>query len=151
LGFAPAKNMKTRMTKSITTLVGADTSIAGNLLFGRGCHVAGLVQGDVMGKDDGKAELTMAQSGRIEGNARALRMLIEGTVVGDLFCAGTVSLGASARVEGSIEYEKIEIEKGAVVTGLLRRKGADAVAQAAVEPDDSAELAGAAQAQALPG
>lgn len=143
--------MKTRMTKSITTLVGSDTRIVGSLLFGQGCHVAGIVQGDVMGEDDEKAELTMAQSGKIEGNAHAVRMLIEGTVVGDLFCAGTVSLGASARIEGSIEYEKIEIEKGAVVTGLLKRRGADAAAQVALEPDDSAELMGAAQAQALPG
>ncbi len=143
--------MKTRMTKSITTLVGADTKVVGNLLFGQGCHVAGVVQGDVMGKDEKKAELTMAQSGRIEGNAHAARMLIEGTVVGDLSCAGTVSLGTSARVEGSIEYEEIEIEKGAVVTGLLKRRGADAAAPAALEPDDSAEFAGGAQAQALPG
>ena len=143
--------MKTRMTKSITTLVGADTKVVGNLLFGQGCHVAGVVQGDVMGKDEKKAELTMAQSGRIEGNAHAARMLIEGTVVGDLSCAGTVSLGTSARVEGSIEYKEIEIEKGAVVTGLLKRRGADAAAPVALEPDDSAELVGAPQAQALPG
>ena len=125
--------MKTRMTKSVTTLVGPDARVMGNLHFGQGCHVAGLVRGDVMGADDKKAELTMAESGKIEGHAHAAGMLIEGTVVGDLFCSGTVSLGASARVEGSIEYGEIEIAKGAVVTGNLKMMTADSATQASVE------------------
>lgn len=143
--------MKTRMTKSVTTLVGSDTRIAGNVLFRKGCHVAGVVQGDVIGKDGKKAELTMAQSGKIEGNAHAAIMLIEGTVLGDLFCSGTVSLGPSARVEGSIEYGEIEIAKGAVVSGSLKRMGADAAGRVAAQSGSPAKPEGAKRAQALPG
>ena len=111
--------MKNRLNNAVTTLVGPDARITGNLLFGRGCHVAGLVQGDVLASSDKKSELTVAKGGKIEGNAQAANMLIQGTVLGDLRCSGTVSLASAACVEGSIEYREIEIEKGAVVTGSL--------------------------------
>ncbi len=122
--------MKGRLNNTVTTLVGADATVEGNLLFGRGCHVAGLVRGDVLAAGNGKgkkSELTVAQGGKVEGNAQAGSLLIQGTVLGDLSSDGTVSLAASARAEGSIEYGEIEIEKGAVVTGSLGRKrvGAD--------------------------
>lgn len=119
MGAEGAKDMKNRLKNSVTTLVGSDATIAGNLAFGRGCHVAGVVKGDVIALDGRKTGLTVAQGGRVDGNARAGRMLIRGTVVGDLHCTGTVSLASSARVQGSIEYGEIEVEKGAVVTGSL--------------------------------
>ena len=111
--------MKNRLKNSVTTLVGADATVKGNLVFDRGCHVGGVVKGDVSAPGSKKSELTVAQTGRIEGNARAARMLIQGAVVGDLCCRGTVTLTSTARIEGSIEYGQIEIEKGAVVKGQL--------------------------------
>lgn len=120
MGPLGAKNMKNRLNNAVTTLVGADATVTGNLVFERGCHVGGVVKGDVTASDGQKSELSVAQTGRIEGNARAARMVIEGAVVGDLFCSGTVTLRSTARVEGSIEYGHIEIEKGAVAKGQLK-------------------------------
>ncbi len=131
--------MKTRLNNAVTTLVGSDARITGNLIFGRGCHVAGLVQGDVLAAGDGNNQLTVASDARIEGNARAAGMQIQGTVVGDLCCSGTVSLSASARVEGSIEYGHIEVEKGAVVTGSLNRKAEKEAENAPVAAVPAAE------------
>ena len=111
--------MKNRLNNAVTTLIGADATITGNVVFKQGCHVAGIVRGDVTAPTDKKTELTVAQTGRVEGNAQAARMLVQGTVVGDLRCSGTVTLASTARVEGAIEYGKIEIEKGAVVKGNL--------------------------------
>ena len=119
MGAVDAKDMKNRLNNSVTTLVGSDAIIMGNLTFRQGCHVAGVVKGDVMATNGKKTELTVAQGGRVEGNAQAARLLIQGTVVGDLCCSGTVSLASSARVQGSIEYGEIEIEKGAVIRGSL--------------------------------
>ena len=125
--------MKKRLNKAVTTLVGPDAKIMGNLLFGSGCHVAGVVQGDVLPTEGDKTELTVAESGRIEGNALSANMLIEGTVQGDLTCKGVVSLSGTARVEGSIEYGEIEIEKGALVKGSLNRMAREAPEAAAGE------------------
>ncbi len=113
--------MKSSLNKAVTTLVGADTTVTGNMLIGRGCHVAGTVRGDVLAESSEKGALSVAEGAKIEGNVRASIMLIEGTVLGDLACSGTVSLAASARVEGSIEYGQIEIEQGAFLTGSLNR------------------------------
>ena len=120
MGAAGAKDMKKRLKKTVTTLIGADATVAGNLIFDRGCHVGGTVKGDVSTRENKKSELSVAPTGRIEGNARAARMLIQGTVLGDLNCGGTVTLTSTARIEGSIEYGQIEMEKGAVVKGQLQ-------------------------------
>ncbi len=132
MGAIGAKDMKNRLNNSVTTLVGSDAIVTGNLTFRQGCHVAGVVKGDVMAASGKKTELTVAQGGRIEGNAQAARMLIQGTVVGDLCCSGTVSLASAARVRGSIEYGEIEIEKGAVMKGSLTMLSATAGKTAAV-------------------
>ena len=124
MGATGAKDMKKRLKKTVTTLIGADATVAGNLVFDRGCHVGGTVKGDVSARGK-KSELSVAPTGRIEGNARAARMLIQGTVLGDLSCAGTVTLTSAARIEGSIEYGQIEMEKGAVVQGQLLTGSAD--------------------------
>lgn len=132
--------MKRRLKKTITTLIGADATVAGNLVFERGCHVAGTVKGDVSAPGDKKSELAVAPTGRIEGNARAARMLIQGTVLGDLRCSGTVTLTSSARIEGSIEYGQIEMEKGAMVKGqLLINSGRSSASVAAAAPGSSSK------------
>lgn len=119
MGPGSTKDMKNRLNNAVTTLVGSDATITGNIVFKQGCHVAGVVRGDVTAPLNKKTELTVAQSGRIEGNAQAARMLIQGRVVGDLQCSGTITLASSARVEGSIVYGQIEIEKGAVIKGSV--------------------------------
>ena len=126
MGAIGTKDMKNRLNNSVTTLVGSDAIITGNLTFRQGCHVAGVVKGDVMAASGKKTELTVAQGGRIEGNAQAARMLIQGTVVGDLCCSGTVSLSSSGRVQGSIEYGEIELEKGGIISGSLTMMSAKA-------------------------
>ena len=147
MGAAGAKNMKSRLNNSVTTLVGTNAIINGNLSFKQGCHVAGVVKGDVMAPNDKKSELTVAQGGRIEGNAHVVRMLIQGTVVGDLCCSGTVSLSSSARVQGSIEYGEIEIEKGAVIRGSLTMLSAKAGKSAETNSRHRARPAAAEKAQ----
>ena len=123
--------MKSRLKNAVTTLIGPDATVNGNLVFELGCHVGGIVKGDVSAPGDEKSELAVASTGRIEGNAGAARMLIQGTIVGDLCCKGTVTLTSTARVEGSIEYGQIEMEKGAVVTGQLLMISADTPGSAA--------------------
>ena len=148
MGADDAENMKKRLNKAVTTLVGTDATVSGNLAFDRGCHVGGTVKGDVTAQGNKKSELTVAHTGRIEGNAAAGRMLVQGTVLGDLSCNGTLTLKSTARVEGSIECGQIEIEKGAVVTGRLLTSAGDALPAertAAPAPADPGPAAPAAE------
>ena len=111
--------MKKRLSNAVTTVVGADTEISGTVTFNQGCHVAGVVTGDVVAASEEKSEVSVAEGARVEGNVEAARVLIQGTVVGDLRCRGKLTLTASARIEGSIEFGQIQIEKGAMVKGSL--------------------------------
>ena len=141
MGATGTKDMKNRLKNAVTTLVGTDTTVTGNLIFDGGCHVGGILKGDVSALGNKKSELTIAQTGRIEGNAKAARMLIQGTVVGDLCCRGTITLTSTARVEGSIEYGQIEIEKGALVKGQLLMSSAGSAGSAAEDGRDSSSTA----------
>lgn len=137
--------MKSRLKNKVTTLIGADVTVAGNLIFEHGCHVGGTVKGDVSGPDNKHSELAVAPTGRIEGNTRAGCMLIQGTILGDLRCGGTVTLTSTARIEGSIQCAQIEMEKGAIMKGQLlmsSSKSSESIAAAAPGSEsDSGEQA----------
>ena len=140
--------MKRRLSNAVTTLVGADSEISGNVAFGQGCHVAGVVTGDVTAAGKEKSEVSVAEGGRVEGNVEADRVLIQGTVVGDLRCRGKLTLTASARIEGSIEFGQIQIEKGAMVKGNLAMISEGSSRQAAASPSHQENAGSANDAQA---
>ncbi len=146
MGAHITKDMKNRLNNTVTTLIGTDATVTGDLVFKQGCHVAGIVRGDVTASTGKKTELTVAPTGRVEGNAQAGRMLIQGTVVGNLRCNGTITLASTARVQGSIEYGQIEIEKGAVIKGNLTMpspetsRGASPTSMPQARPDPAKQV-----------
>ena len=149
MGSHGAKDMKKRLSNAVTTLVGADAEISGNVSFNQGCHVAGVVTGDVIAASDDKSEVSVAQGARVEGNVEAASVLIQGTVVGDLRCHGKLTLTASARIEGSIEFGQIRIEKGAKVKGSLVMIPEGSPAQAAASPSHQKRAESATEVRAV--
>ncbi|WP_419641627.1 bactofilin family protein, partial [Thiolapillus sp.] len=52
----------------IVTVIGADTTVSGNVKFTSGMHVDGLVKGNVTGVPDTNSSLVVSTSGRVEGD-----------------------------------------------------------------------------------
>ena len=140
---------KTDKTKrEITTLLGADTRITGDVEFSGGLHVDGTVHGNIVAADDGtdEAVVSVSEGGVVKGNVHAPEVVLQGTVEGDVTATRRVELGATARVVGNVIYSLIEMAIGAEVNGKLvheKLAGADpaAPAESAAEPEtgDAAE------------
>jgi len=121
----------------IHTLVGSHTVVRGDVEFKGGFHVDGRVEGDVRCSDDENSYLSVSEGGCIEGSVEVGKVLLNGTVKGDVICHGRLQLGATARVVGNVFYHLIEMSIGAEINGKLVHQealGAGSAAAPAVAP-----------------
>jgi cytoskeletal protein CcmA (bactofilin family) len=104
----------------ITTVIGSGTEIRGDITFSNGLHVDGTIKGDVISDpEDPSATLTLSELGTIDGNVRVGNVMLNGTVVGDVFAANRVELAPKARITGTLTYAMLEMAMGAEVNGKL--------------------------------
>ena len=114
-------------TPKITTVIGRETELRGELRFQGGLHVDGSIKGDVsagLSEDDA---LILSETGRIEGDIRVANVVLNGTVLGDVYVAERAELAPQARVTGTLYYRLLEMAMGAEVNGQLVRMGEDEV------------------------
>jgi len=110
---------KRRREPAITTLVGRDTRVHGDLEFTGGCLIDGHVVGNVLAVGEGDALLSISARGCVEGAIEVPNVLLNGTVHGDVRALQRVELGKTAKVHGNVEYGLIEMAIGAEVNGKL--------------------------------
>ena len=103
----------------IDCLIGAGTTIEGNLTFTGGLRVDGRVCGNVVAVDDEAATLVVSEEARIEGEIRVSHVVINGTVVGPIHASEYVELQPKCNVTGDVHYKTIEMHLGAAVQGRL--------------------------------
>lgn len=103
----------------IDCLIGAGTTIEGNIMFTGGLRVDGHVRGNVMSVDDKPGTLVLSEQAQIEGEIRVSHVVINGAVVGPVHAAEYVELQAKANVTGDVYYKTLEMQLGAVIQGRL--------------------------------
>ena len=101
------------------TIVAIDTSITGDLHFKGGCHVDGIIHGNVSADPDSQASLSLAEGGTIDGGVTVPYVLLEGIVKGDVFANQRVVLGKTARVVGN--PARRPVARVAAQSGIIRR------------------------------
>ncbi|MDE3009445.1 MAG: polymer-forming cytoskeletal protein [Pseudomonadota bacterium] len=112
----------------IDSLIGAGTLIEGNVNFRGGLRIDGSVEGRVTGIDGETTQLVLSEQGRVKGEIRARRVLINGEVNGPVFATESLELMPKARVQGDVHYQRIEVHLGAQVTGRLIHSDANGAA-----------------------
>jgi cytoskeletal protein CcmA (bactofilin family) len=103
----------------IETLIGPGTEVVGDVRASGGLHVEGRVRGNVTAPGEGRALLSIAAGGVVEGNVEVPRVVVHGEVRGDIRARELVELGPTARVAGSVVYGVIEMAAGATIQGRL--------------------------------
>jgi cytoskeletal protein CcmA (bactofilin family) len=105
---------------------GPTVSVIGESLYFKGELSAGedlIVEGTIEGKiNQGKCCLTLKPNGRLLANVNATKIFIEGNVRGDLNATVSVSVLASADIEGNIVAPKVSIEEGATFNGNIEMR-----------------------------
>lgn len=103
----------------VSTVIGQGTAITGDLAFEGGLHLDGKVTGNVTGASEGGSTLTISEQGTIEGDVRVDNLILNGTVIGDVYANQRAELASAARVTGTVYYRLLEMAMGAEVNGQL--------------------------------
>ena len=106
-------------TTKIDTLVGRHTKIVGDIRYGGGLHIEGVVEGNIAPEQDDKGVVILSELGVVEGEIRGPSIIINGTVNGNVYATGTIELAAGAKINGNVYYNLLEMTVGAEVNGNL--------------------------------
>jgi cytoskeletal protein CcmA (bactofilin family) len=106
---------------SASSIIGQQTSIDGDITFEGRLHVNGTVHGNVSAGEDGRATLTLSETGSIQGDVNVPYIILNGPVIGSVHAKERIELASKARVEGDVHYALIEMAMGAEVNGKLVR------------------------------
>lgn len=108
-----------KLESRIDCLIGASTTIHGDVTFSGGLRVDGRVHGNVVAADGEAGTLVVSEHALIEGEIRVSHAVINGAVIGPVHAAEYVELQPKASVTGDVHYKTIEVHLGAVVQGRL--------------------------------
>lgn len=104
----------------IASLIGAGSTIVGDLSFAGGLRIDGTVRGAVRSADGDKAGmLVISETGLVEGEVQASHVVVAGRIVGPVHTTELLELQPKARVTGDVRYRALEMHHGAVVDGTL--------------------------------
>jgi cytoskeletal protein CcmA (bactofilin family) len=105
--------------KTIDTLIGAGTSVLGNVTFSGGLRIDGKVLGNVIAVGAEPCTLVIGEHAEVQGEIRASHVVVNGKVVGPMTADGYVELQPKARVVGDVSYRTLEMHVGATLRGRL--------------------------------
>jgi cytoskeletal protein CcmA (bactofilin family) len=111
---------KKAIPHEIGSLIGAGTTVTGDLHFSGGLRVDGVVRGAVRCTEGEKAGmLVVSEHGNIEGEVRAGHIVVAGRIQGPVHAAELIELQPKARVQGDVHYRALEMHHGAIVEGMM--------------------------------
>lgn len=110
---------KANKPNPIDSLIGAGTTIEGNIAFTGGLRVDGHVKGNISASGNKPGTLVVSELAKVEGEINVAHVVVNGTVAGPVRGSEYVELLPKARVTGNVSYKSIEIHVGAIVMGQL--------------------------------
>lgn len=99
-----------------TTVIGAGTHIKGEITFDTTARILGSVEGSITSRGD----LHIGETGQCNATLDAARIVIDGTVEGDVTARERVQLNAKAVVCGDLTTTSLSVAEGASFVGYCR-------------------------------
>lgn len=101
----------------ITSIVGKDMVLTGNISFQGKLRLDGKVEGDVKGEN-----LILGDSGHITGDVDAQIFVCHGVVSGDIKVQKLFAI-EGCRIQGTIQATDLSVESGASLFGEIKASG----------------------------
>jgi len=111
---------KKRKFVAITTLIDKDIVISGDTTYTGGIRVDGKINGNLKVHGEEGSLLIMGYGSIITGDVEVEKAIINGEINGNVKCRDYLELNTNAIVNGSIEYDIIEIHEGSKINGILK-------------------------------
>jgi cytoskeletal protein CcmA (bactofilin family) len=123
-------NRKSNGQSQIGSLIGAGTTVRGDLTFTGGLRIDGIVLGSVHCTDcDKGGMLVISETGAVEGEVQGSHLVVAGRISGPVVATVLLELQPKARVHGDVRYRALEMHHGAIVEGTLSHEGSSAEGQ----------------------
>lgn len=103
----------------IDSLIGAGTTIDGNLSFTGGMRIDGHVNGNVIATHGKPSTLVLSEHARVTGDVTVTHLVVNGTISGPVSASEYLELQGKAKVTGDVHYKTLEIQLGAIIEGCL--------------------------------
>jgi len=110
---------KTLAQKRIDSLIGAGTTVRGDIVFEGGLRIDGTVLGNVTAGDGKAGTLVVSEHARMDGLLDVAHVVVNGTVNGPVTARDSLELQGKARIVGDVAYRTLEMHVGAFVQGRL--------------------------------
>ena len=111
---------KKRKFVAITTLIDKDIVISGDTSYTGGIRIDGKMIGNLKVHGEEDSLLIMGHGSKITGDVDVEKAIINGEINGNIKCHDYLELNTNSIVNGSIEYDIIEVQEGAKITGDLK-------------------------------
>jgi len=111
---------KKRKFVAITTLIDKDIVISGDTTYTGGIRIDGKINGNLKVHGEEGSLLIMGHGSKITGDVEVEKAIINGEINGNVKCRDYLELNTNAIVNGSIEYDIIEIHEGSKINGILK-------------------------------
>jgi len=109
-----------RKSKStIDSLIGASTNIQGDVNFKGGLRIDGQIKGNINAEQGQPSVLVISEHAKIIGEIRAVHVIVNGEIIGDVHSVELLELQPKARITGNVYYKALEMHGGALVSGKL--------------------------------
>ncbi len=103
----------------IDSLIGAGTTIEGDLNFSGGLRIDGQVNGNVVATPGKPGTLVLSEQARVNGEVNVTHLVVNGVINGTVSAGEYLELQSKAKVTGDVHYKTLEIQLGAIVEGRL--------------------------------
>jgi cytoskeletal protein CcmA (bactofilin family) len=103
----------------IDSLIGAGTTIDGNINFSGGMRIDGNINGNVIATHGKPSTLVLSEHGHVTGEVTVTHLVINGTINGPVSASEYLELQGKAKVNGDVHYKTLEIQLGAIIEGRL--------------------------------
>lgn len=110
-----------RLKLAIHHVIRAGAQFHGSLVFRGGLHIDGQFHGSLLPEGDQASQVSIGPEGQVRcDQLQATHLLIQGTVVAQRIQGDLIVLGPTARVEGNLVGQQIEIQAGAKFQGQVQ-------------------------------
>jgi cytoskeletal protein CcmA (bactofilin family) len=93
--------------------IGKGSRIVGTLRFEGSVRIYGEVEGEIIAAD----AVILRRGGRVTGEVRASRVVVEGDLTADVRAGDRVEIGATGRLFGNVVTPRLVVHEGAIFEG----------------------------------
>lgn len=107
------KKQTEQVSTKISSIIGADMVVEGNIKAKDTIRVEGFVTGNV----ETEGALILSATGKVKGNLRGNNIVIGGVLEGDLVCGGKTEVISTGKVIGNMHTRSLIVDENAVFQG----------------------------------